>query len=414
MATNKTVLISLIGKGKTEEGKKGYSVAKYFFEGIEEPITTSFFGSALYKVLISKEHDIDKWLIFGTDRSSWSELLYAIDEQYHNELIELYDKVYDEENVGISEKLLLEWQNKLQKYIPGIYFIMVDPLDYKVYIDHMIKEIPNEEMKLVLDITHGFRHMPAIMAFSIMMLKHVKNITDIMVYYGAFELGEKRGHAPVLKIDFINTLVSYAESLATYNYSGYFPPLLELLGIPGTERTYYWLEMNRQPRTYLEDINKSLSKISLKDDYQSAIAEYIKKDFNSLIGATLDRRMVERSKFFFDKKQYLKALILLYEGIIIAIGRVHKNITSLEYNVREEIRKFINNNKNLVFKSILEKDTYCDLKDTRNSAAHGSEPKDPKRILKYVQEEEEFKALFKKGIQLYERIVGESVPASSI
>jgi len=63
----------------------------------------------------------------------------------------------------------------------------------------------------VVDITHAFRHMPVIIAFSIMMLKHIKNISDIMVYYGAYELKGDEEYTPVLKIDFINTLVSYAE-----------------------------------------------------------------------------------------------------------------------------------------------------------------------------------------------------------
>ena len=301
MSNNKTVLISLIGKGRAIVGKKGYEKTGYYFDEIDSSIDTSFFGSALYKVLNKLDYDVDKWLIFGTVKSSWSELLYAIDEEYHYEYIEIYDKVYDEENKGISQELLLQWQKVIASHIPGVRFIIVDPLDYEVYINEMIKEIPDEERKIVLDITHAFRHMSVVIAFSLMTLKHIKNISDIMVYYGAFELKGDSEFTPVLKIDFINTLVSYAENLATYKYSGYFSGLLELLGIQGTEKTYFWLEMNRQPRSYLEQINGSLKELALKDDYRSSIAQYIKDDLEPLIGASLDKRMIERGKFFFDK-----------------------------------------------------------------------------------------------------------------
>jgi len=59
--------------------------------------------------------------------------------------------------------------------------------------------------------------------------------------------------------------------------------------------------MNRQPRSSLEEINKTLNEISSKDGYQSVVADYIKKDFSPLVGATLDRRMVERGKFSLTK-----------------------------------------------------------------------------------------------------------------
>lgn len=402
MSNNKTVLISLIGKGRAIVGKKGYEKTGYYFDEIDSSIDTSFFGTALYKVLNKLDYDVDKWLIFGTVKSSWSELLYAIDEEYHYEYIEIYDKVYDEENKGISQELLLQWQKVIASHIPGVRFIIVDPLDYEVYINEMIKEIPDEERKIVLDITHAFRHMSVVIAFSLMTLKHIKNISDIMVYYGAFELKGDSEFTPVLNIDFINTLVSYAENLATYKYSGYFSGLLELLGIQGTEKTYFWLEMNRQPRSYLEQINGSLKELALKDDYRSSIAQYIKDDLEPLIGASLDKRMIERGKFFFDKKQYLKALVLLYEGMIIAVGRKYKNNIPLDYKDKEGIEKFINNNKDIIFKTHVQRDIFYTLKYTRNAAVHGSVSRGTQE---YVEQEERFKQLFYEGLKLYEDIL---------
>ena len=123
-------------------------------------------------MLTKQGHDVDKWLIFGTDKSSWSELLYLLDEKEHDDMIELYAKVYDEENNGLSEELLNLWEKALRGFMPGIRLIIVDPLDYEIYIDHMVREIPDGPRRIVLDITHGLRHMPVIMAFALMTLKH--------------------------------------------------------------------------------------------------------------------------------------------------------------------------------------------------------------------------------------------------
>ncbi len=409
-----TVLISLIGKGRNikkdinEESKsKGYIKTKYYFEEVQDVIYTSFFGSALYQFLDRQGFFIDKWLIFGTDKSNWSELLFLVDEQYHDNLLELYDKVYDEENEQISKELLAKWEKVLQQFIPGIRLIMVDPLDYEVFINYMIKEIPNDKRNIVLDITHAFRHMPVIIAFSLMTLKHIKDISNVIVYYGAYELKENRNDinepTPVLKIDFINTLVSYAENLAIFNNSGYFPGILENLGISGTENTYFWLEMNRQPRKDLELINKKLEEKATYENYQGEIAEHIGKELQPLIDTTLDKRMIERARFFFTKKQYLKALILLYEGIIIAIGKKYGFYSGLDYKEKEKIREYIKDNKESIFKNKQQENLYFELEYTRNAAVHGSISRG---VQNYVEQQDQFEFLFTYNLETYKYLKG--------
>lgn len=403
MKNNKITLISLIGKGRTIGDTKGYDKADYFFSETKDIYSTSFFGSALFKDLLKRGYEVGKWLIFGTDRSNWSELLGAIDENYHNELVEAYDRIYDEENKGISKELVSQWENTLQQYIPAIRLIKVDPLDYEIYINHMIKEIPDEKTGIVLDITHALRHMPVIIAFSLMTLKYVKDISDITVYYGAFDLGNKDSGipVPVLEIDIINTLVTFTENLAIYNNSANFIGVMDNLGVKDTDDTYFWLEMNRQPRKWLKEISQKLSEISLEENYKGSIARYMKKEIDPLIGTTLHERMVERAILFFDKKQYLKALILLYEGIILMIGQKYGYGSDLGYENRNEIRNFIKENKGTIFQNAEQHDTYYNLEYTRNAAAHGS------RAIytqDYVEQISSFKSLFEKGVRLYEEI----------
>src|SRR5690606_16016800 len=173
-----------------------------------------------------------------------------------------------------------------------------------------------------------------------------------------------------------------------------------------SENTYFWLEMNRQPKSDLESISKKLKDKTLKDNYEASIAEYIKKEIDPLIGASLDKRMVERARFFFDKKQYLKALILLYEGLILAIGRKHGFGNSLDYKKREEVRKYISDNRYTIFEIKDHRETYFDLEYTRNAAAHGSISKGTQN---YVEQEDQFQKLFRDGLKIYEYITGDKL-----
>lgn len=295
----------------------------------------------------------------------------------------------------------------LSKKIPGVRLLAVDPLDYEVYINTMLKEFTDEKCKVVLDITHAYRHMPVIIAFSMMVLKYVKNISGITVYYGALDMGKfvddiPADSVPVLKIDLIAELVSMAESLATFNNSGYFVDLLSLLGIEDTEKTYFWLEMNRQPRSQLTQITEELESLSKGNDYKASIAGYLNEQLKPLLSPTLDRRMVERGKLFFSKKQYLKALILLYEGIIIGIGRKYGFSNYLHCNAREEVRKFIKDNDNSLFTDA-QKEIYYKLEYTRNAAVHGSLARGTQET---VEQLNVFEQLFKEGVKLYEDVIG--------
>jgi len=407
LLSRSVVLISLIGKGKQSSGVRGYEKASYYFKYTGERIDTSLFGSAVYKTLLKQGCEVDKWLIFGTQNSNWSDVLFAVDAAHQDEFTELYCKVYDEENKGISDSTLDEWQVALCRRVPGIRLIKVDPLDYKVYINHMLQEMPDKNVDVVLDITHGFRHMPVIIAFSMMLLKYLKNITNISMYYGAFDMKDhprSKDPVPVLKIDFINELVAFTENIAVFNNSSYFVGLLDLLGIANTEQTYFRLDMNRQPRKQLQEINRKLDMVVQDNDYRRWIALLLKSKLSPLLADYLDERMIERAKFFFDRKQYLKALILLYEGIILLVGRKYCGKSSLNYEDRNEFRNYIKAHKDEIFGSEEKRETFEQLEYTRNAAVHGS---DTKGVQQYVEQLNDFKALFEQGLSLYEDISGE-------
>lgn len=389
----KNILLSIIGIGRNQSGK-GYIKTKYKFEN-GQTYETAFFGSALYRYL-SHEKTIDKWYIFGTDKSSWSEIIDTIDEDYKNNLEELYYKVWDEERSGISKNTLNEWQEKLSNYIPGIELINIDPLDYKFYVEFLIKNLPDDELYIILDITHGYRFMPFILSFSIMYIKNFKKIVDLDIYYGALEM--KGDEAPVIKIDFINELFKLTTSYEIYKYSGYFPEILKNLGIQNTENTYFQIEMNWRPQKELKEITAKLDNI--EESYKTLCAENIKKELQPLLEKELlEDRMIERAKYFFEKNQYLKSLILIYEAITI---RMLKRLGITKIHDIPNRKEFLRDKIPQILKEKWMQDNFKILEGVRNSAVHGNIR--DSSLYQHIKDREKFSELFKSSLILYEKL----------
>ncbi|MGF7400770.1 hypothetical protein PQ744_10240 [Thermoanaerobacterium thermosaccharolyticum] len=113
---------------------------------------------------------------------------------------------------------------------------------------------------------------------------------------------------------------------------------------------------------------------------------------------TLDERMLNKAKFFYDKKQYLIALTLIFEAILDKANRVYKlNIKEgSNYSsslIKSKIREKLNDEEVLK--------TFADLEHSRNSAVHG----DPAiGTQNYLENQKDFEKLFAEAIKLYDMI----------
>lgn len=400
----KNVLISLVGRGKKPDGGKGYVKTRYSFNNGEYISSeTAFFGSALYKYLVGKGYDIDKWIIFGTTTSTWSEIVETLDDAQQERLEYMYYRVLEEEEKGITNETLRQWEQGINNFL-NINLVVVDPFDYKAYIDKLLNIIiPEDEYKIFFDMTHAFRHMSTVLSFSLMYLKYLRNIKSIDVYYGALDM-TRDVVKPVLKIDFINELFSLSTSFDLYINFGYFPEVLKDMGISGRENTYFKLELNRNPRNELREIVKDLERMEDKDNYIRETALYIKNQMSRLYELRyLDERMVERARFFYDKKQYLKALVLIYEALIILAGRIYQIPDKQNYEQREEIRRRIKEEiKGIRGRKFIKEERMGEifniLEYTRNAAVHGS---DPQGIQEYLEQPAYFENLFNEALKFY-------------
>ncbi|WP_448374517.1 TIGR02221 family CRISPR-associated protein [Fervidobacterium sp.] len=262
MGKENLAIFSIIGRGRQRKDKtRGYEQTKYVFnpdskENSYETKETAFFGIALYEYLSKKLNNVpEKFVILGTNKSAWSELLSLIPEEKQGELstITLYDKLYNQENdenSSVSKETLEEWERLLREFIPSIRLYIIEPLDFYTYVDIILKEIDdNSTYKLVFDCTHGYRYIPIVFSYAVILAKKLRKVQQIRFFYGAFEMKEyyniPEKTSPVVEIDAVNHLIELIEATSIYNVSGYFPNILSLIGIPDTNETYFKLEMNQ-------------------------------------------------------------------------------------------------------------------------------------------------------------------------
>jgi cell division protein DivIC len=412
------ILISLIGRGRRESGGKGYQKTIYRFPDGTLSSESAFFGNELFKYLVRNNLEVERWIIFGTATSCWSEIIEAV-EKADEDLDRMYYRVFEEEDrsEGISKDTLREWSNCINKFLNlrELRFIDVSPTEYSAFVNTLMEVIPEDkEYKVVFDLTHGFRHMPFIVSFSLMYLANFKRIKEIDVYYGAYEMGNDEVK-PVLKIDFINELYSLSTAFNIYDNLGYFPEFLDRIGIKGSDNVYFKLEMNRNPRKDIRElVNLMEDKEKIVELYIRKPIERIKRDLASMTKLRyLDERMVERAKFYFEKKQYLKSLILLYEALVILGGRFYaendcasNNKDYSDYKRREEIRgkikaEIVGKIPKLFIKDDNMGELFNRLEYIRNAAAHGSTPRTDQACLENC---EYFKEVFCRCVDMYYKL----------
>ncbi|WPX08747.1 TIGR02221 family CRISPR-associated protein [Anaerocellum danielii] len=427
---SKNILISAIGKGTIDRNGNsiGYRKTEYIFEpGTQKEYIcrqTAFFGVALYEYLTQRQKlQIDKFIIFGTEKSAWSELLYLVPDncQSDEKLLEIYSHLYDLENShgkAVTCDDLKKWQEYLQKYISNIKLEIIDPLDSRAYMDAILKELEkDEEYNIIYDCTHAFRHIPIIFTYVLMLSKYLRKVKDIRLFYGAYEMKSlysyPEGKSPAIEIGFVNEAVSLIESLASFENSGYFPDLLEALCRQRFETTYFKLEMNRQPKREIKAIIEMLEdkKRLSSNAYLKELSDYLLEEFSDINNRSrLHLRMYKRSQFFFERNQYLKALVLLYESFIILFADVYR-FNNMDYDSREKSRKKVldeienldkNPSLNKLFKSKDEAKLFKTLEYVRNAAVHGSAPRCDQNYLENI---DQFKQLFSSASNLFERLV---------
>ncbi|MFZ8786769.1 TIGR02221 family CRISPR-associated protein [Thermocrinis sp.] len=411
---SKALLVSMIGQGRPKkEGQASYDLIDYQFQD-GEVISTRVFGIALYKYLRKKGEDIDLLLV-GTNGSSWTELVDVLDveqQSKHEDL--LMSLLKEEEQRNVEENLLEEFVKLIGKSLNTEvkYVLLNSPPSpeeisrktIRVLFDRFEEKNYN---KVYIDITHGFRYMPTVVLLDLMILRKLWNF-DIEIYYGfgIYDTGKSEGPKKVARLNHLEDLIKLSEALGILENTGDFRPYYKLISDnQEAQQIYFRIETNAQ----IGDSKiRELINTPVNFEYVKPIHEKVKNKYLKPLRADrTEDRLKNRARFFFERGQYLKAVLLLYEALILLVGRLKGKIGSsgLEYKEREEVKEYLDQLNYYEWKV---------LKYLRNACAHGTQPQSQDRSnpdaeaiaeARHAWEnEEKFKEVIERSFEFYEKI----------
>ena len=391
----KTLLISFIG-GSKKDG--AYKSAKYRFE--EEVIENYLFGMALFEYLTKRGEDIEL-LFIGTTGSKWPELIKAIPSTYKSlEVNETPEKsAHQEEKSNYSEQQVSELISKVKTIIgKEVHYILLEnPPKSEDISKSIIQKVLSlgDYKKIILDITHAYRFVPYIVLLDLMLFKKLKYF-ELEIYYGFLEYTLEDGLKPVMHLDHLEELIKLNEALSTFENAGDFRGYFNIVA-PDQEianKAYFEVEINRPATSSLKELQQ---RFKIKKDYLNPLhQEVVSTYFEGLTAKHSEERRKNRAKFFYDRGQYLKAITLLYEAILVK-GIKSKGLgNERDYKNREKIKEILDNTKDR---------DWLKFRNLRNACVHGTDPHQNDRdTQEALSSEEKFKKIFELGFKVYENL----------
>ncbi len=369
-----TTLITILGKGR-DNTQTGYREATYQFNDLTQ-LKTPFFGLALAEHLKPKT-----LVILGTAGSMWGVLIEHFADHDHNETLRL--ELMDAESQGaVTQNLLDRVTPLLQESIAHEVVLRLIPNgqsdEEQIGILHVIADtLGKQQTNIHIDITHGFRHLAIIGFLSAAMLERLRAQLSVeALWYGALDMTQA-GNTPVIRLDGLNAVQQWVSALDRFDANGdygVFAPLLEADGLPADkarclvdaafyETTTQIANAARSLQTLLPLLDTPLKGASnlfqaqLKQKLQWAKGDNLAKQQHLLAQRALKRG------------DYLRACILGFEALISHQAQA-VNQDPHNFDHRKAAENLIKEGNHSQWFS----QAYWDLKNLRNSMAHGTPP----------------------------------------
>tara|TARA_R110002167_G_C12690910_1_gene652405 strand:- start:2632 stop:3798 length:1167 start_codon:yes stop_codon:yes gene_type:complete len=356
-----TTLLSFIGKG---DRKRGYRTANYRFAP-DFAREVPYFGLALQEYLKP-----DHLILAGTSGSMWD--VFFSDQNLGDDdeqLLELIDAVQESR---VDQFMLQGYDQRLSDKLGIPVTCLLIPharneQEQVAILQSLAETIPAGE-ELVLDVTHGFRHLPMLALVAARYLTHVQKIQVSNIYYGALEMTPQGDHqqTPVLELGSLLRMLDWVEALSVYDKSGdygVFGSLLEADGMDAGKasllRQAAFYERTGNPIKSGEKLGSVFADIAAHSGAMGRLfADALSKRINWFRRNNRADRELALAEAYFEHQDYLRATTYLYESSVTraAIG------AKVDNNDFDERKK--------AFTAIETKDHKA-LKYLRNSMAHG-------------------------------------------
>lgn len=403
-----TTVVSFLGTGQKiapNEQRSAYRTTTYRFmlpDGQEFFQTTSVFGAALINFLLKTGANLDRWIVLGTSASLWSELHRVLPNPQVIPEAAYWD-IDERVNAGtVDQNTLRNWEHTLNAHSPPVALRLcwtgkaLTKESQDAIAQALFDHIPPGN-DVVFDISHGFRHQPVIASFIISLMRWTHNIKSVQFFSGVYEA--RRGEiAPVLELSICQRLMEFTEAAAILRISGNYEPAARVLGLDASNA--WFLENTNQVDQARRPVKELRSQLDgIQEVFQSEIAKLLKQRLDWVHDPMYAGRCLQSAKISLDRGDYLRAIVLTYEAILIRAGQILSPATNLvSHDYREQAEK---NLWDALWGP--ERQILTLIQWARNACAHGtrSERGDVKQIL---QSPEEFRKLLVQGFELFDKL----------
>lgn len=330
-----TTLISFLGVGRKRDPgnpRSQYEQTTYRFDPPANrstaPFTrsTSLFGLALLDYLTTAlQKNVERWIVLGTNASLWSELYYLLDQSAQNQLEEEYIHIDDHViNKTICEDVLHHWEQIINHYVdrPKVSLHLIEPFQQERLAEVLLQTVP-EKSEVVLDLSHGFRHLPTLATHVLTLMRWTHNIQAVSYYSGVYEARDSLNQTPVICLSFCQELQDLTEAMAVFRISGNYQQLTQrFLPSPDAQRLaelVWFLENTNQlsrARSQIQDLLDRLKQAQHVSPTLTLLFQHILCNFLSSRHYD-DEWFYTNAREALEHQNYLHAVILTYEAIMI-------------------------------------------------------------------------------------------------
>ncbi|MEH8024716.1 TIGR02221 family CRISPR-associated protein, partial [Gallibacterium anatis] len=230
---------------------------------------------------------------------------------------------------------------------------------------------------VVLDITHGLRHLPLLIQQVVTLLPMVRETKILGVYYGALDL-TKEDVTPVMRLDKLTMINEWSSLLKQYDRTGniaLFSPLFEEVGVPkeiidDLNSASFFQQTNnvKKAQNYIKNFITKIKKVESEYPLLSLLLPSLISKLEQVGKGKIWQQKFEWAKTSLECRDYVRAALFAYEAFIERFCD-EKEISNLNIfeEKNDEIFKYmksLNKHSNLYKK-------HREMRLIRNTLAHG-------------------------------------------
>jgi CRISPR-associated DxTHG motif protein len=262
---------------------------------------------------------------------------------------------------------------------------------------------------LILDITHGFRHQPALTAFMVMLLNRLRNLSGVQFYYGARDM-TTQGKTPVLKIDFISDLVHATEAVATYQETGDYEPLAEFAlqqeALEQTRRLIFEQRVNKPHFNALQPAASAIQRLQEVDPLRRSLIPLVQRELEVLRQQRdLHARLAIQADKAIKHRNYMVAVPLLWEAILSLACFLTESGEPENYQARENAEQSLIEQPNQ-YLTDEERSVLRSFREVRNAIVHGTRRSERTLVKSALEDDNGMRSLYDQARDIYERLKG--------